>query len=172
MPGDTALTDFEIRIASAAEQPVLFRMLELYQHDLSDVWDQDIDEHGEYGYSLDPYWSDSAQRPYVILVESKYAGLALVNGAVKVPGGRYWLEQFFIIKKYRRRGLGRAAATRLFESLPGQWQVGQMPLNLPAQAFWRTTINGYTNGNYRESEIKSGSWRGVLQEFGSPSTDA
>ena len=69
MPGDTALTDFEIRIASAAERPVLFRMLELYQHDLSDVWDQDIDEHGEYGYSLDPYWSDSAQRPYVILAE-------------------------------------------------------------------------------------------------------
>jgi predicted acetyltransferase len=172
MPGDIALSNFEIRIASAAERPVLFRMLELYQHDLSDVWDQDIDEQGEYGYPLDQYWSDPNQRPYVILVESKYAGLALVNGAVKVPGGRYWLEQYFIIKKYRRNGLGRAAATRLFDSLPGQWQVGQMPLNLPAQAFWRATITGYTNGNYRESEVKSGSWRGVLQEFSSPSTDA
>ncbi len=172
MPRDITLTDFEIRIASAAERPVLFRMLELYQHDLSDVWDQDIDECGEYGYSLDQYWSDSTQRPYVILVQSKYAGLALVNGAVKVPGGRYWLEQYFIIKKYRRMGLGRAAATRLFDSLPGQWQVGQMPLNLPAQAFWRATINEYTNGNYSESEIKSGSWRGLLQEFNSPSTGA
>ena len=172
MPGDIALINFEIRIVSAAERPVLFRMLELYQHDLSDVWDQDIDEHGEYGYSLDSHWSDSDHRPYVILVESKYAGFALVNGEVKVPGGRYWLEQYFIIKKYRRRGLGHAAATRLFNSLPGQWQVGQMPLNLPAQAFWRATINEYTNGNYKESEIKSGSWRGVLQEFSSPSTDA
>ena len=172
MPSDIALINFEFRIASAAERPVLFRMLELYQHDRSDVWDQDIDEHGEYGYSLDRYWSDSDHRPYVILVESKFAGLALVNGEVKVPGGRYWLEQYFIIKKYRRRGLGSAAATRLFNSLPGQWQVGQMPLNLPAQAFLRVTINGYTNGNYRESEIKSGSWRGVLQEFSSPSTDA
>jgi hypothetical protein len=86
MSDDIALIDFEIRIALAAERPALFRMLELYQHDLSDVWDQDIDEHGEYGYSLDQYWSDSTQRPYVILVESKYAGLALVTGAVKAPG--------------------------------------------------------------------------------------
>ena len=172
MPGSIALINFEIRIASAAERPVLSRMLELYQHDLSDVWDQDIDEHGEYGYSLDRHWSDSDHRPYVILVQSKYAGLALVNGEVKVPGGRYWLEQYFIIKKYRRKGVGRAAATRLFDSLPGQWQVGQMPLNLPAQAFWRATINGYTSGNYSESEIKLGSWRGVLQEFSSPPPDA
>ncbi|MGL4604304.1 MAG: GNAT family N-acetyltransferase [Iodobacter sp.] len=172
MPGNIELTDFEIRIAMAAERPVLFRMPELYQHDLSDVWDQDIDEHGEYGYSLDQYWSDSAQKPYVILVKSKYAGLALVNGAIKAPGGQYWLEQYFIIKNYRRTGLGRAAATRFFDSRPGQWQVGQMPLNLPAQVFWRATINGYTNGNYKESGIESGSWRGVLQEFSTPSTGA
>ena len=31
------------------------RMLELYQHDLSDIWDQDLDSQGV-GYALDRYW--------------------------------------------------------------------------------------------------------------------
>ncbi|MGF6243738.1 hypothetical protein P3T42_005503 [Paraburkholderia sp. GAS38] len=41
-----------VRKASAEERLPLYRMLELYQHDLSDIWDQDLDVHGEYGYSI------------------------------------------------------------------------------------------------------------------------
>lgn len=168
MGESTPLTNFEIRPAARSERSPLFRMLEMYQHDLSDVWDQDIDEQGEYGYELDSYWLAPARKPYVILVNGKYAGFALVNDEVKVPGGDHWLEQYFIIKKYRRSGLGRAAATRLFDLHPGRWQLGQFPLNYPAQAFWRATISEYTRGNYREQEITSGSWIGILQEFESP----
>ena len=50
-------TDLQIRRASGADRLPIQRMLELYQHDLSGIWDQDLDAHGEYGYALDRYWA-------------------------------------------------------------------------------------------------------------------
>ena len=42
----------QVSHATLADQLPIRRMLELYQHDLSHIWDQDLDEHGEYGYAL------------------------------------------------------------------------------------------------------------------------
>ncbi len=165
----SAHPSFEIRSARADERLPVFRMLELYQHDLSDVWDQDLDMQGEYGYALDEYWrtpdGNSAATAYVVRVEGHYAGVALVNRKPKAPGGEYWLEQFFIVKKYRRRGIGAAAAIALFDAMPGVWQVGQMPLNTPAQTFWRKVVGRYTGGRYQELHLEAGAWQGVLQQF-------
>jgi hypothetical protein len=57
------------RRAAPHDRLPLQRMLELYQHDLSDIWDQDLDRHGEYGYPLDRYWADPRCVPYVFLVD-------------------------------------------------------------------------------------------------------
>jgi hypothetical protein len=40
-----------------------------------------------------------------------------------------------------------------------------MPLNFPAQAFWRRTIAEYTNGNFVEHELHDERWDGFLQCF-------
>jgi predicted acetyltransferase len=156
---------FELRDAGPLDRLPLFRMLELYQHDLSDVWDQDLDLHGEYGYALDEYWSSVDSHAYVVLVDSRYAGFALVVPRPKVPGGEYWLEQYFIIKKYRKRGIGSAVATALFDSLPGIWQVGQMEKNIHAQRFWRRVIGTYTGGNFVETQITTDAGTSVVQQF-------
>ena len=140
-------------------------MLEFYQHDLSDVWDQDIDLHGEYGYWLDEYWQGLGSRAFVVTVDSRYAGFALVVPRPKLPGGDYWLEQFFIMKKYRRRGIGSAAAYALFDSLPGNWQVGQMSMNINAQNFWRNTIRSYTGAELHETEVNTDAGLSVVQQF-------
>jgi hypothetical protein len=49
---------FELRRAALTDRLAFSRMLELHQHELSDVWDQDLDVNGEYGYVLDQYWRD------------------------------------------------------------------------------------------------------------------
>ena len=116
-----------VKRAAPEERLPLHRMLELYQHDLSDIWNQDLDPHGEYGYDLDRYWQDPRCHPYVFLVGDRYAGFALVDPRVRIPGDDFWIDQFFVMKKYRRGGIGIAAATRIFALHPGRWQVGQMP---------------------------------------------
>ena len=161
-----------VRRASPADRLPLYRMLELYQHDLSDIWDQDLDLHGEFGYGLDRYWQDGACVPHVFTVAGAYVGFALVDAAVKLPGGDRWMDQFFVMKKYRRRGVGRRAAWAVFDACPGRWQVGQMAANLPAQAFWRRTIAAYTGGAFTEQALADGWWQGVVQAFGSPAPPA
>ena len=155
----------EVRAATADDRLPLYRMLELYQHDLSDVWDQDLDSHGEYGYALDHYWADPACQPFMFVVAGRYAGFALVDAAVQLAGSERWIAQFFVVKKYRRQGVGRAAARAVFERMPGRWEVGQMPRNTPAQAFWRRVIGEYTGGRFVEHTLDAEGWQGVLQCF-------
>jgi predicted acetyltransferase len=154
-----------VRRATPADRLPLYRMLELYQHDLSDIWDQDLDVHGEFGYALDRYWQKPVCVPHIFTVDEAYAGFALVDDAVKLPGGQYWMDQFFVMKKYRRRGVGGAAAAVVFSAHPGRWQVGEMTANHAAQAFWRRTITACTGGRFTEEVLASGWWQGVVQCF-------
>lgn len=89
-----------IRQATQQDRLPLYRMLELYQYDLSHVWDQDLDAHGEYGYPLDRFWLEPECHPFVALVEGHYAGFALVDRSVKIGPSGYWMDQFFVLKKY------------------------------------------------------------------------
>jgi predicted acetyltransferase len=155
----------EVRKANAADRQPLQRMLELYQHDLSDIWDQDLDAHGEYGYELDRYWRDPTCHPYVFVADGHYAGLALVDGRVRIAGASFWMDQFFVLRKYRRRGFATQAAKTIFDRHPGAWQVGQMPANRPAQAFWRKVVAEFTQGHFTEHQLSGGAWQGHVQCF-------
>jgi predicted acetyltransferase len=125
-----------------SERQLLQQMLELYQHDLSDIWDQDLDVRGEFGYSIERFWQDPNCAAYI-----------------------FWIEQFFVMKKYRKRGMGSAAARIIFNTHVGQWQVGQMTDNFIAQSFWRSVIGKYTLNHYNEVQITSGWWQGIVQSF-------
>jgi predicted acetyltransferase len=157
--------NIDIRAARREDRPALQRMLELYQYELSDIWEQDLDAHGEYGYALGRYWAADGCRAFVATVSGHYAGFALADGAVKIGSTGIWMDQFFILKKYRRSGLGAALARYVFQVLPGRWEVGQMPNNLAAQAFWRRVVSEHTKGVYAEHVIASGWWQGVVQCF-------
>jgi len=158
----------EVVIAGPTDRLPLYRMLELYQHDLSDLWDQDLDVHGEYGYELDRFMRQSNAWGYVFRLSGNLAGLALVDTRVRVPGDDFWMDQFFILKKYRHQGFGAEGAVQVFARHPGRWQVGQMPHNTSAQTFWRKVIGAYTAGKYTEEQLTSGSWQGCVQRFVSP----
>ena len=75
------------------------------------------------------------------------------------------MDQFFVLKKYRHQGVGRLLAQSVFAALVGRWEVGQMPENRPAQAFWREVISRYTGGRFKEHEVHAGGWEGVIQVF-------
>lgn len=160
-------TALEIRRAGLADKLPLLRMLELYQYELSDIWDQDLDCHGEYGYALDRYWRDPSCQPFVALMHGHYAGFALADAGSRIAKGRHWMDQFFVLKKYRRHGVGKALALHVFASLPGYWEVGQMRGNSRAQSFWRSTIADYTQGNFQEHTLSTGPWQGSIQCFSS-----
>ena len=164
------MSNFDVRIASPSDRLPICRMLEQYQHDLSNIWDQDLDCHGEYGYALDRYWDTEGCHPFVATANGRYAGFALVDQSVRIGTEGHWMDQFFVLKKYRHQGIGQLLATSVFSALPGRWEVGQMPDNRAAQAFWRKVIHEYTSGRLKEHEVSAGWWQGVVQVFESTAT--
>jgi predicted acetyltransferase len=104
------------------------------------------------------------------LAQGKYAGFALVDPFVRIGTEGQWMDQFFVLKKYRRRGVGHRMAQSVFAALPGRWEVGQMPQNHAAQAFWRKVIGAYTGGLFKEHEVRGEGWQGLVQVFDSPRT--
>jgi predicted acetyltransferase len=75
------------------------------------------------------------------------------------------MEQFFVLKRHRRAGTGRALALHTLRTYPGPWEVGQMLANTAAQSFWRQVIGECTAGDYVEVQVTEGWWQGVVQQF-------
>jgi len=155
----------ELRKANPEDFPALQQMLELYQYDISHIYLQDTDAEAKYGYNLDRQRQDERFHAHIALEGSQYIGFALVAPAIVTRKEGSWLEQFFILKRYRRSGAGRALALHVFQSYPGLWEVGQMPANHAAQAFWRQVIGTATAGAFVELQVTEGWWQGVVQQF-------
>jgi predicted acetyltransferase len=158
--------------ATVAQKPVVRHLLELYDYDFSEIEPfgpaSDVDEGGLYGYQgLDAYWTEPNRFPFLFRVGGRWAGLALVvrRRALLSPGEAFWMAEFFVMRKYRRRGVGASAATQLFARFPGRWEVGQVVENTAAQAFWRDVIGRYTGGRYREVALDEPAWQGPVQTF-------
>ncbi|MEO6467798.1 MAG: GNAT family N-acetyltransferase [Acidimicrobiia bacterium] len=122
--------------AELPSKPVLWNLFQLYAYEFSEFTDQDIDDDGAYAYKyFDRYWTDADRTPYLFRQDDRLAGFALVRS-----GEPHDMAEFFIMKKYRRRGLGADAAHQVFARHPGAWQVRQMTANTRATAFWYRAI--------------------------------
>lgn len=55
------------------------------------------------------------------------------------------MSKFFVMRKYRRRGVGAQAARLLFDRFPGRWNVRELTANEPAQKFWRSVTGAYAS---------------------------
>ncbi|WP_194270663.1 GNAT family N-acetyltransferase [Glaciimonas soli] len=155
-----------VRRAELSEKVAIRNLLELYTHDLSEFWPNEVDEHGLFGYpTLDYYWREPDHTPFIFTVDDNYVGFALVNNDVCLPENKLWMAQFFVMRRYRGRGIAREAAIAIFDEMPGKWEVGQIPLNKPAQIFWRKTILAYTKNKFNETYLENDAWHGTLQWF-------
>jgi predicted acetyltransferase len=159
--------EIDLQPASINDKPVLRNLLELYQYDFSEYENSDVDQHGLYGYRyLDHYWAEQGRYPFLLRVDGRPAGFALVRTIYEGPGNFvHSVAEFFVMKKYRRHGVGRETARRLFEMFPGRWRVAEEEENYPAQAFWHTVIDEFTNGDFEECKMDNEEWRGMMQVF-------
>jgi len=161
--------DIQLEPVSFEQKSVLHNLMELCQHDYSEFNDDEPNEHGLFGYRyLDHYWTEAGRYPFFVRVGGKLAGFVLVRILETGHSPTYSLAEFFILRKYRRQGIGQQAAHRAFDLLPGVWRVHQESGNLPAQAFWRKVIGHYTGDKF--VEVSEAGWDGPIQQFHSAGT--
>ena len=158
--------DVEISPAAIDDKPLLQRMLELYLYDFTEFDGADLDQHGCFGYPyLDHYWTDLGRYPFVVRVQGRLAGFVLVFQHTYLPGNDWSVAEFFILRKYRRQGVGKQAAFYVFDQFRGKWEIQEMAANVPAQRFWRRIIGAYTAGRFEETTLDTAQWQGPVQYF-------
>ncbi|RYZ02390.1 MAG: GNAT family N-acetyltransferase [Myxococcales bacterium] len=144
-----------LRTASAADAPLLENLLQLYIHDLSAIFEQvELGEDGRYGYpALASYLSGAPERrAFLLRADGRLAGFALARlGSPALPDPRVWdVAEFFVLKRFRGQGVGRAAALGLWEEQRGAWTVRVANKNVSALAFWKRAVAEYRGGAVSE----------------------
>lgn len=156
----------ELVAVSIQDKPVVQALMQLYVYDFSEMIELDVDGHGKFFYPyLDHYWTESGRYPFLLRCDGKIAGFALVRTLEFGDDPLYQLAEFFIMRRYRRRGLGREAARAVFDRFRGRWEVDQIAENTAATTFWRRVIGEYTSEHYVEIWRDENGDRGPAQFF-------
>lgn len=114
---------------------------------------------------LDTYWGSEDRLPFFIVLDGKRIGFVLVNKHTLIMKNARSIAEFYVIKEFRKRGVGKETAIKIFDMYPGNWELREMEHNLYAQNYWRKIVNDYTNGNYSEEVLNNELWKGPVQMF-------
>ncbi|HEY2404658.1 MAG TPA: GNAT family N-acetyltransferase [Polyangiaceae bacterium] len=136
----TSIPEITLVPATPADANLLSNLLELYTHDLSAAFSVELGADGRFGYQKLPlYWAEPERRfPFLIKRDARVVGFALVtrgSPAIDDPDV-FDIAEFFVLRRYRREGVGRSAARLLWSRLPGRWAVRVSEGNRGAVPFW------------------------------------
>ncbi|MGZ4164902.1 MAG: GNAT family N-acetyltransferase [Tumebacillaceae bacterium] len=148
------------------ELPVLENLSRYYVYEFSQYIPQiKVHADGQFGAlnGLETYWTEPQKHPFFLYADGELAGFALVSSATAEEPNN--MDEFYVLRKFEGRGIGKKAAMQLFDRFPGKWTVTQIQKNYPAQAFWRSVIMAYTNNQHTERYDEQ---RRSIQEFTSP----
>lgn len=146
-----------LEVATPSDAALLSNLLELYIHDLSEVFPAVVlGADGRFGYDKLPlYWSEPERRfPFLIRQGTRIAGFALITRGSPASDDPdvFDVAEFFVLRSHRRFGVGRRAAFLLWDRFPGQWIVRVSEGNRGGIPFWAGVIAEYTQGSFTELE--------------------
>jgi len=144
--------------------PVLENLMQLYLYDFSvylcDDENEAMNERGRFdaGFPLARYAAGREgvyqYKGWLARVDGLWAGFALIGTRLlaDAPGPGWNVDEFFVMRCFRRQGVGGEMAHRVFGTARGYWQISEIVENTPAQAFWRAVIGAYTGGRFEDFE--------------------
>jgi predicted acetyltransferase len=148
--------EISVQRAQFSDNALLENLLELYVHDMSEMFSVKIGAEGRFGYEKLPlYWSEP-ETHFAFLIRSgnDIAGFALVTRGSPASDDPNVLDmsEFFILRSHRRSGIGRRATFLLWDQLRGNWVVRVSERNRGALPFWEEAVRKYTHGAYSEKK--------------------
>jgi predicted acetyltransferase len=163
----TTVPEASIRPVRRKDVEAVGRLVQLYLYDLGgERWGVNAD--GTFGSPAwhRRFWAGRGKHHFVVLVSGRLAGFVLVGDRAHFAGrGVREISEFFVLRKYRRRGLGSHAARTVFARFPGRWEVAELTWNVPAQRFWRGLIRACAVGDVTERRRRHGDLHFFVQHF-------
>lgn len=133
--------DVQLRPAPIDDKAMLWVLMSDYliEHNARVEPGGDYDPAG-YPYFGD-YWTNPARRPYWIVLAGQRAGFVLVGPhSPSGLGTDHSISEFCVLTRWRRRGVGLAAARATLRAHPGQWELQVYRANPDGMPFWPKAI--------------------------------
>ena len=142
--------EVELIPASESDQDRIYNLWHYYIYDMSEFTGQNPSPEGIYvthPSEINAYWERDDHQPFVIQCDGELAGFSLIRRFPADPTF-YDINAFFVLRKYKRAGVGRTAFGMCVAQLPGKWLARVMLKNTGALKFWLTVIGEITNGEF------------------------
>ncbi|MBB4050989.1 putative acetyltransferase [Devosia subaequoris] len=130
-----------IRRAKDDDKSAIANLIQLYLHDMTEFMPFPVGSDGrfEYGF-LDRFW----RHPYFLMSGEEIAGFALVIEECPLTGRKpcWFMAEFFVLRAYRGRGVGRSTLDLVLKAHPGAWHIAVPHANVAARKFWPQALGG------------------------------
>jgi predicted acetyltransferase len=149
------MEEIELVLVRDEHSEVLLNLSKLYTYDLSEIASQfhgyRCDEKGQYSECVRKFLEDPSSDCYLFKMTDEWAGFAVVKRTIQAKSSASKLQvsqmaEFFLVRKFRRKGVATTAACRIFDCYPGKWEVSVWPENNSACSFWSSAISDYRDG--------------------------
>ena len=158
--------------AEPSQRETLVNLVQLYIHDFSEFLSAQrnlaVEEDGRFAdlLRLDEYWSAPDRSVWFVRAGGQLAGFALLNARSHCDRPvDFNMGEFFVLRTFRRDGVGARAAVDLIQTHPGQWEIAVSALNPPALAFWPRVVAAAGASNVERLEGDSVQWTGPITRF-------
>ncbi len=137
--------------ATIEQMPIMQNMSRFYIYDITEYFGHEkgweIGDDGLYdsGINFKKYWEDRNAIPYFIYYQDEIAGFVIIDKNGTDSTVDYNIAQFFILRKFTHKGIGKYVAYQCFDRYQGTWEITVIPGNEGAYRFWRSVINKYTS---------------------------
>ena len=111
--------------AGPEDHPRLLALLQLYAYDFSEHLPLHVADDGRFHLpSVSAKLIDPGSHAFVIRVDDRLARFALVQSHSYLTGaaGVFDMAELFVMRRYRRCGVGEQVATGLFAAFRGPWK--------------------------------------------------
>lgn len=155
-----------------SQRETLANLVQLYIHDFSEFLSAQrklaVEEDGRFAdlLKLDDYWREADRSVWFIRAGGQLAGFALLNRHSHCNRPLdFNMGEFFVMRTFRRDGIGARAAIDLIKMHPGQWEIAVSARNPPALAFWPRVASAAGADDVETLDGDGKQWTGPITRF-------
>ena len=133
---------------SSADRPVVEALWQLYRHDMSEFTDSHPGADGLFNWGRLPgYFENNSEGWLIRSGAGQLAGFAFVTCS---GDGSHSIGDFFIMRRWRRRGFAMHVDLALLSAHPGPWEIAFQSANSGAGALWRAVAEHVAPAEWHE----------------------
>lgn len=154
-PNNIECTPIKLIPASLDDYPIIQNMGRFYVYDMSEYMGNltgwEMPENGLYECNdFKKYWQTDTAFPFLVRYQAELAGFVIIDKKGSDKQVDFNMAQFFIVRKFKGKGIGKLVAQHCFDKFKGVWEVMVIPGNQGAYQFWKAIITEYTQDNFTE----------------------